>query len=62
MIPHALMVALLTCLAQPGPEALACVNANPELAARAELLTALAATLPAEKPAPCLRFRSCGRR
>jgi hypothetical protein len=64
MITHALIVAALACLAQPSPEALACLNSNPELRAHAEMLAGLAeiAVLPDEKPARCLRFRSCGRR
>ena len=61
---HALILAALTCLAQPSPEALACLNANSDLRAHAEMLAGLSeiAAIP-DEPAPlCLRFRSCGRR
>lgn len=61
---HALIVAALACLAQPSPEALRCLNANPDLRAHPEMLAGFnaIAAIPDEKPAPCLRFRSCGRR
>lgn len=61
MTSHALLVALLACLAKPAPQAMECINANPELRARAEMLVALAEDVPTTKPR-CLQHRSCGRR
>lgn len=53
MTAHALILAALVCLAQPRPEALACLNANPEIVAHAEMLAGLVAAT------PCARSRSC---
>ena len=45
---HALIVAVLACLAKPAPEAVSCIDASPALRAHAEMLIAAAALLPRE--------------
>ncbi len=62
MTVHTLIVAALACLAQPGPEAAACLDADPALRAQAETLADLAELAGDTAPPRCLRFRSCGRR